>query len=115
MTEGLLVEKGNTNCEHSFVESELRWSRIGEDYREYFEVKFRLCIFCGRRELISGILSTKKDKKTKVEKTSPQRIEKLISRNNLKTNRDEIFKIYERFGFFPANKYYSKMLPENIT
>ena len=111
--EGLLIEKGRSDCQHRFIKTTLEWNTIGE-YRKHFDLIFRECSFCGRKELISGILTIKSFKTKKVldgVEISSERIGNIM-RGDLKHNREEILEIYSMFGFNPAERYYEKMLRE---
>ena len=111
--EGLLIEKGRSDCQHNFMKTTLEWNTIGE-YRKHFDLIFRECSFCGRKELISGILTIKSFKTKKVldgVEISSERIGNIM-RGDLKHNREEILEIYSMFGFNPAERYYEKMSRE---
>ena len=112
---GLLIEKGKLDCQHKFVGTTLGWNTRGKDRRKHFDLTFRECFFCGRRELISGILTIRSSKTKKVfdeVEISSQKIGNIIRGINLKHNRKEILEIYSMFGFDPAERYYEKMLKE---
>ena len=113
--EGLLIEMGKLGCQHKFIKTTLRWSTREGDKGKHFDLTFRGCSFCGRRELISGILTIRSSKTKKVfdeVEISSQKIGNIIRGINLKHNRKEILEIYSMFGFDPAERYYEKMLKE---
>lgn len=111
--EGLLIEKGRSDCQHRFIKTTLEWNTIGR-YRKYFDLTFRECFFCGRRELISGILTIKSKTKKVLDEDeiSSQTIGSIMRGIDLNHNREEILGIYRMFGFDPAERYYEKMLRE---
>ena len=112
--EGLLIEIGTLGCQHRFIKTTLGWNTRGK-YRKHFDLTFRECSFCGRRELIGGILTIKSSKTKKILdeiEISPEIIGNIMRGIDLKHNREEILKIYSMFGFNPAERYYEKMLKE---